>query len=177
MDLHRHTALIGPRENTVVIGTVHGVAGIGGVNFYAQKFFLFQGLFQEFQGRFDRVADIDIRETEEAVFRLQAHGEQVIMDGAGLKIHGEHVGIIERHDAGGFDMVLIHEPQVVIHAAVLNEAVAVSPVVFDHIGREQVDMGIYFGNGFPIDHGNAPCTCVNEEPNKPANNCLWATAA
>jgi hypothetical protein len=138
---------------------------------------LFQGLFQEFQGRFDRVADIDIRETEEAVFRLQAHGEQVIMDGAGLKIHGEHVGIIERHDAGGFDMVLIHEPQVVIHAAVLNEAVAVSPVVFDHIGREPVDMGIYFGNGFPIDHGNAPCTCVNEEPNKPANNCLWATAA
>lgn len=41
-------------------------------------------------------------------------------------------------------MVLIHEPQVVIHAAVLNEAVAVSPVVFDHIGREQVDMGILF---------------------------------
>lgn len=75
MDLHRHTALIGPRENTVAIGTAHGVAGIGGVNFYAQKFFLFQGLFQEFQGRFDRVADIDIRETEEAVFRLQAHGE------------------------------------------------------------------------------------------------------
>lgn len=109
VDLHRHTALIGPRENTVVIGTVHGVAGIGGVNFYAQKFFLFQGLFQEFQGRFDRVADIDIRETEEAVFRLQAHGEQVIMDGAGLKIHGEHVGNIERHDAGSFDMVLIHE--------------------------------------------------------------------
>lgn len=109
MDLHRHTALIGPRENTVVIGTVHGVAGIGGVNFYAQKFFLLQGLFQEFQGRFDRVADIDIRETEEAVFRLQAHGEQVIMDGAGLKIHGEHVGNIERHDAGSFDMVLIHE--------------------------------------------------------------------
>ncbi len=32
-------------------------------------------------------------------------------------------------------MVLIHEPQVVIHAAVLNETVAVSPVVFDHIGR------------------------------------------
>lgn len=96
---------------------------------------MFQGLFQEFQGRFDRVADIDIRETEEAVFRLQAHGEQVIMDGAGLKIHGEHVGIIERHDAGGFDMVLIHEPQVVIHAAVLNETVAVSPVVFDHIGE------------------------------------------
>ena len=91
------------------------------------------------------------------------------MDGAGLKIHGEHVGIIERHDAGGFDMVLIHEPQVVIHAAVLNETVAVSPVVFDHIGREPVDMGIYFGN--------APCTCVNEDPNKPANNCLWATAA
>ena len=73
-------------------------------------------------------------------------------------------------------MVLIHEPQVVIHAAVLNEAVAVSPVVFDHIGREQVDMGIYFGNGFPINHGNAPCTCVNEEPNKPANR-LWAMAA
>ena len=71
VDLHRHTALIGPRENTVVIGTVHGVAGIGGVNFYAQKFFLFQGLFQERQGRFDWVADIDIRETEEAVFRLK----------------------------------------------------------------------------------------------------------
>ena len=74
-------------------------------------------------------------------------------------------------------MVLIHEPQVVVHAAVLNEAVAVSPVVFDHIGRGPVDMGIYFGNGFPINHGNAPGTCVNEEPNKPANNCLWATAA
>ena len=175
MDLHRHTALIGPRENTVVIGTVHGVAGIGGVNFYAQNFFA-PGPFPGVQGRFDRVADIDIRETEEAVFRLQAHGEQVIMDGAGLKIHGEHVGNIERHDAGGFDMVLIHEPRVVIHAAVLNEAVTVSPVVFDHIGREQVDMGIYFGNGFPIDHGNAPCTCVNEEPNKPANR-LWAMAA
>ena len=140
MDLHRHTALIGPRENTVVIGTAHGVAGIGGVNF-TPRIFLFQGLFQEFQGRFDRVADIDIRETEEAVFHLQAHGEQVIMDGAGLKIHGEHVGIIERHDAGGFDMVLIHEPQVVIHAAVLNEAVTVSPVVFDHIGREAVRTG------------------------------------
>lgn len=165
MDLHRHTALIGPRENTVVIGTVHGVAGIGGVNFYAQKFFCSRAF-----SRSSKVVSTGLRisisrETEEAVFRLQAHGEQVIMDGAGLKIHGEHVGIIERHDAGGFDMVLIHEPQVVIHAAVLNEAVAVSPVVFDHIGREPVDMGIYFGNRFPIDHGNAPCTCVNEGPN------------